>query len=81
MNDWKVSLPQFEGPLDLLLHLVRVNEVEITNLPIVAIAERRKQLAEDPTRIDRVLDDGAAKARESAGATLALVRDAMGLGR
>ena len=45
------------------------------------IAERRKQLAEDPTRIDRVLDDGAAKARESAGATLALVRDAMGLGR
>ena len=40
MSDWKVRLPQFEGPLDLLLHLVRVNEVEIANLPIVAIAEQ-----------------------------------------
>src|SRR6185369_12686409 len=35
VSDWSVRLPQFEGPLDLLLHLVRVNEVEITNLPIV----------------------------------------------
>ena len=40
MSDWSVRLPQFEGPLDLLLHLVRVNEVEITNLPIVEIAEQ-----------------------------------------
>ena len=40
MSDWSVRLPQFEGPLDLLLHLVRVNEVEITNLPIVTIAEQ-----------------------------------------
>ena len=40
MSDWKVHLPQFDGPLDLLLHLVRVNEVEITNIPIIAIAEQ-----------------------------------------
>jgi segregation and condensation protein A len=30
----------FEGPLDLLLHLVRVNEVEITDIPIVEITKQ-----------------------------------------
>ncbi len=32
-----VSLPQFDGPLDLLLSLIRRNEYPIDNLPIVAI--------------------------------------------
>jgi len=36
----RVRLAQFEGPLDLLLHLVRVNELDITNLPIVTITEQ-----------------------------------------
>lgn len=31
---YRIRVPQFEGPLDLLLHLVRVNEVDITNIPI-----------------------------------------------
>ena len=31
-------MASFEGPLDLLLHLVRVNEVDITNIPIAEIA-------------------------------------------
>lgn len=39
-DGWRVQLAQFEGPLDLLLHLVRINEVDITNLPIVTIAEQ-----------------------------------------
>ena len=34
----KIHLASFEGPLDLLLHLVRVNEVDITNIPILEIA-------------------------------------------
>ena len=29
--------PAFEGPLDLLLHLIRANEVEIENIPIALI--------------------------------------------
>jgi len=29
--------PAFEGPLDLLLHLIRVNEVDIYDIPIAAI--------------------------------------------
>ena len=34
----RVRLGTFDGPLDLLLHLVRVNEVDITEMPILTIA-------------------------------------------
>ena len=34
------KLEAFEGPLDLLLHLIRVNEIEITDIPIVEITEQ-----------------------------------------
>jgi segregation and condensation protein A len=34
----RVHVASFDGPLDLLLHLVRVNEVDITNIPIFEIA-------------------------------------------
>jgi segregation and condensation protein A len=37
---WRVRLESFEGPLDLLLHLVRINEVDIANIPIVPITEQ-----------------------------------------
>lgn len=33
-----VKLQAFEGPLDLLLHLIRQNEVDITDIPIAQIA-------------------------------------------
>lgn len=36
----EVSLPQFEGPLDLLLHLVRSQDMDILNIPIAAIARQ-----------------------------------------
>jgi segregation and condensation protein A len=39
-SHYAVKLPVFEGPLDLLLHLIRVNEVEITDIPIARIAEQ-----------------------------------------
>ena len=35
-----IELPVFEGPLDLLLHLIRQNELEITDIPIAQIAEQ-----------------------------------------
>jgi segregation and condensation protein A len=35
---YAVKLPVFEGPLDLLLHLIRQNEVEITDIPIAQIS-------------------------------------------
>ena len=38
--DFAARLESFQGPLDLLLHLVRVNEVDITDIPIVTITEQ-----------------------------------------
>jgi segregation and condensation protein A len=35
-----VLLDQFSGPLDLLLHLIREDEVDITDLPIARIADQ-----------------------------------------
>lgn len=35
--DYTLVLPEFEGPLDLLLHLVRKHELDIFNIPIAFI--------------------------------------------
>ncbi|HEX2570617.1 MAG TPA: segregation/condensation protein A [Polyangia bacterium] len=35
-----IQLPEFEGPLDLLLHLIHKEELEIINIPISLITER-----------------------------------------
>jgi segregation and condensation protein A len=35
-----VELEQFSGPLDLLLHLIREDELDITDLPIARIADQ-----------------------------------------
>jgi len=35
-----IKLDAFEGPLDLLLHLIRLNEVDVTDLPIAEIAQQ-----------------------------------------
>lgn len=39
-DSWRVQLPAFEGPLDLLLRLVRVNEVEIGDIPVATICDQ-----------------------------------------
>ena len=36
----RVQLEIFEGPLDLLLHLIKKNQVSITDIPIAAITEQ-----------------------------------------
>ena len=38
--DYRVKLDAFEGPLDLLLHLVKTNEVDIYHLPIATITDQ-----------------------------------------
>jgi len=38
--DYEVRLDIFEGPLDLLLHLIRKNEVDIFDIPIAAITDQ-----------------------------------------
>ncbi len=38
--DYKVKLEIFEGPMDLLLHLIKRNEVDIYDIPIATITEQ-----------------------------------------
>ena len=37
---YAVTLPTFHGPLDLLLHLLKQNEIDIYDIPIVLITEQ-----------------------------------------
>ena len=37
---YSVALELFEGPLDLLLHLVRRHELDILDIPIAFVAEK-----------------------------------------
>ncbi len=39
-DDYRVRLETFEGPLDLLLFLIRKNEVDIHNIPVAVITEQ-----------------------------------------
>lgn len=39
-ESWRVQLPVFEGPLDLLLQLVKVNKVEIGDIPVAVICDQ-----------------------------------------
>jgi segregation and condensation protein A len=39
-NDYKVSLDVFEGPLDLLLHLVKKHELKIFDIPVAFITSK-----------------------------------------
>jgi segregation and condensation protein A len=39
-EDWRVQLPVFEGPLDLLLHLIRINQVDIIDIPVATICDQ-----------------------------------------
>ena len=51
-DSWRVDLPVFDGPLDLLLQLVRVNEVEITELPIALICDQFHEYLERMEELD-----------------------------
>jgi segregation and condensation protein A len=39
-DDYRVRLESFEGPLDLLLYLIRKSEVDIHNIPVASITEQ-----------------------------------------
>jgi len=70
---YAVKLPVFEGPLDLLLHLIRQNEVEITEIPIAQICDQYLRYLEvmQELRIDIAADYLVM------AATLALIKSRM----
>ncbi len=39
-NEFAIRLPAFEGPLDLLLYLIRRSEVDIYDIPIERVTEQ-----------------------------------------
>jgi segregation and condensation protein A len=47
-----VKLDLFEGPLDLLLHLIKKSEVEITDIPIAAITDQYLAMIEGVTELN-----------------------------
>jgi len=40
VQPYPIRLPQFEGPLDLLLHLIRKNEVDLRDIPVLDICRQ-----------------------------------------
>jgi segregation and condensation protein A len=51
-NGYKVTLPAFQGPLDLLLHLIKKNEVDIYDIPILLITQQYNQYLEAMEQFD-----------------------------
>lgn len=47
-----VSVPQFEGPLDLLLHLVRSQDMDILDIPIHVIARQYNEYLDAMRHLD-----------------------------
>jgi segregation and condensation protein A len=43
MDDYRVRLPVFDGPLDLLLYLVKKNEVDVRDIPVALVAEQFRE--------------------------------------
>jgi len=73
LDGYAVKLAVFEGPLDLLLHLIRQNEVDITDIPIQRIAEQYLETIEFMQELNL---DVAAEYLVMA-ATLALIKSRM----
>ncbi|MGI5845000.1 MAG: segregation and condensation protein A [Candidatus Xenobium sp.] len=51
-STWQVYLDQFEGPLDLLLHLVRDAQLDITEIALAAVAQQYFSYLETMHRLD-----------------------------
>lgn len=48
----QLTLPYFEGPLDLLLHLIEREELDITNVALVAVADQYMQILRENEQIN-----------------------------
>lgn len=48
----RISLDRFEGPLDLLLYLIREEKVDITDIPIARITDQYLETIGDPEQLD-----------------------------
>lgn len=51
-ESYRLSLPNFEGPLDLLLHLIRQHKLDIYDIPILLITEQYTKYLETMEEFD-----------------------------
>ena len=51
-EDYRVHLDAFEGPMDLLLFLIRKNEVDVADIPIASITDQYLAFLKGISRID-----------------------------
>jgi segregation and condensation protein A len=51
-NDFAIRLPAFEGPLDLLLYLIRRNEVDIYDIPIKHVTSQYIEILDSMENLD-----------------------------
>jgi segregation and condensation protein A len=49
---YRLSLPVFEGPLDLLLHLIEREELDITNVALVAVTDQYLEYLRSGEQLD-----------------------------
>jgi len=49
---YKVALPSFRGPLDLLLHLIKKHEIDIRDIPIALVTEQYNSYLEAMEQLD-----------------------------
>ena len=51
-NDYRVNLEVFEGPLDLLIHLIKKNDLDIYDIPIAFVLEAYMQYIDTLRELD-----------------------------
>ena len=51
---YQVRIENFEGPLDLLLHLIKKNEINIYDIPVAMIARQYLEYLEAMEELTRV---------------------------
>jgi len=51
-QSWRVDLPVFQGPLDLLLQLTKINQVEISDIPVALICDQFHEYLELMEELD-----------------------------
>lgn len=51
-NDYRVNIEVFEGPLDLLLHLIKKNDLDVYDIPIAFVLEEYMRYIETIRELD-----------------------------
>lgn len=49
---YRLTLPSFRGPLDLLLHLIKKHEIDIYDIPIVLVTEQYNEYLDTMEQLD-----------------------------